>query len=324
MAADAASDARPRKLILLPDEPLREAVTRAIGFGLQALRREQGGATAGEVEPVHQYRVALRRLRAAVELFASLLYANQVRMLRRDLSWATQQGGALRECDVIGELMKDRARKIEPGLAKSVSSICNALAERRKAEHARFVETLRSQRCAALVTRLGSPALRKLPPDMTLGANAARLLRPMLRAVTRAGANLDEDATVALFHRLRVRVKRLRYALEMLSVGDSKQRKKMLARLENLQELLGDYNDTAVAIANLHTYASSPGAPAQAVLAAGALIQSLARRQRKLARQCLKASRRFERSSVTEGVLLEIRANARRRPQAEALTENAA
>src|SRR5205823_4429707 len=54
-----------------------------------------------------------------------------------------------------------------------------------------------------------------------LGDVAPDLLRPHVRAVARAGRRLGPDAEAAELHRLRVRTKRLRYALETLrSLGD--------------------------------------------------------------------------------------------------------
>ena len=58
--------ARPRGLLLSPNEPAGEAVASALRLQLQVFSREEAGARAGEAEPVHQLRVATRRLRAGL------------------------------------------------------------------------------------------------------------------------------------------------------------------------------------------------------------------------------------------------------------------
>src|SRR5208337_3235076 len=83
--------------------------------------------------------------------------------------------------------------------------------------------------------------------------------------------------------------------------------RKTLARLEELQELLGLYHDVTVASAWLLSYAETSGAPPKTLLAAGALIQSLASRERKLRRRGMRAWRRFERSDAMHDTLEEIR-----------------
>src|SRR5207248_604105 len=81
---------------------------------------------------------------------------------------------------------------------------------------------------------------------------------------------------------LRVRTKRLRYALETLrSLGDRSTRE-LLGRLEGLQDTLGKGQDAVTAIDWLRELAATRGVPASALPPAGALIQALARRVQKL------------------------------------------
>src|SRR5207249_1957071 len=204
-------------LVLSPDDGAAVAARVVVRFHLRAFARVEPAARAGEVEPVHQLRVATRRLRAALRLFAPVLPA-------------------------------------------------------------RFA--------------------------------AADLIRPHVRGVVRAGRRLGPDAAPPDLHHLRVRVKRLRYALETLrSLGDRSVRE-VLVRLERLQDTLGKGQDAATAIAWLRGYAATRGVPAASLLPAGALIQALARRVRKQRRRGLKAWRRLERTRLLASVLKEPAAEA--------------
>lgn len=335
--AEAAIGARPRKLCLANDETLRAGVERAVGFCLAEITGHQVTAAAGEVEPIHQFRVAARRLRAAIDLFTREIHANNARRLRRDLAWAAAQAGSVRECDTIQQNIRNRAPKIEPGLAKALEPIHGAIGFRRAQEQQKLAALLESKRYQAMLSGLGKPAFRKIAPDATIGITADSHLRPIIRATLRAGAGLTLESPPDAFHRLRVRIKRLRYVLEMLPDAGVKRQRKMASRLEDLQDLFGAYNDVTVTIGFLRTYAASDSASRDTVLACGAMLQSLATRQQKLARRCIKAQRRFER--LLHESLDAIRSHAKVRtprtttarapavempPEGQAITESAA
>ena len=166
---------------------------------------------------------------------------------------------------------------------------------------------LASKRYRSLLARLSKPAIKKLGADRRLGIVAAQLVRPTARGASRLGKKIADDAPAMVFHKLRVRIKRLRYDLEMIASLGAKRQKKTLRRLEQLQELLGEYHDVTVASAWLLSYAETSAAPPRTILAAGALIQSLASREKKLRRQAMRVWRRFERSDAMHNTLEEIR-----------------
>ncbi|MGA7873969.1 MAG: CHAD domain-containing protein [Candidatus Binatus sp.] len=301
------SDAPPRRVTLSPGETVADAARKALAFGAESLLRHQSAAESGDAESLHQLRVATRRLRASIELFSNVIYAAQLRIFRRDIRWISTQAGAVRECDVTPALIAARAAKIDPDLRDAIAPMVAALDERRKAEHAKLYELLASKRYRTLLAKLSRPAIKKIGSDRPLGIVAPQLIRPAARGASRLGEKIADDAPALLFHKLRVRIKRLRYELEMMAPLGAKRHKKTLARLEELQELLGLYHDVTVASAWLLSYAETAAAPPRTVLAAGALIQSLRSSENKLRRRCMRAWRRFERSDAMRDTLDEIR-----------------
>jgi len=301
------ADAPPRRVTLSPAETVADAARKAIAFGAESLTRHQNAAESGDAEPLHQLRVATRRLRASIDLFSNVIYAAQLKVFRRDIPWLGAQAGAVRECDVTSELLSARAARIDPELKAAIAPMIEALDERRKSEHAKLYELLASKRYQGLLAKLARPAIKKVGADRRLGIVAAQLIRPASRGASRLGEKIADDAPPLLFHKLRVRIKRLRYELEMMAPLGAKRHKKTLARLEELQELLGRYHDITVASAWLMTYAETSAAPPRTMLAAGALIQSLGSRESKLRRRCMRAWKRFERSDAMRDTLEEIR-----------------
>jgi len=128
-------------------------------------------------------------------------------------------------------------------------------------------------------------------------------VRPLLRAVSRAGRRLDIESPPAAVHRLRVRVKRLRYALETLRGFGGKPVRQLLVQLEELQDLLGALQDAATQTAWLRAVAAAGGVEPAALLPVGALIQALAKRATKQRRRSLKAWRKLQRSQLLDDVV---------------------
>ena len=90
-------------------------------------------------------------------------------------------------------------------------------------------------------------------------------LRDMKRDARRLGSPLDEDG----LHRLRVTVKRARYAAELAAPVAGKKARRSARRLARLQGVLGDHNDAYIARGQLRGLAARTGL--QGAWAAGLL-----------------------------------------------------
>jgi CHAD domain-containing protein len=313
----------PLKVMLSPGEYVIAGIRKAFAAGMEALAINREKALKGSAESIHDLRVASRRLRAAIELFSDYLYVRQKAACTEDIKWISAQAGTVRECDINVELIKDRASRINPGLSDAIAPMIETLEARRVEEVARLHEALASKRFTALIKRLSKPMIKRAAANQQIGLVVGRILKPIVKDVLRRGDKIDHDGAPAKFHKLRIRIKRLRYALEMLTPMGAKHHKKTLQRLEDLQDLLGNYNDTVVASGWLHEYAHREGVPTRSVLAAGALIQEIDNYGGKLRRRSLKEWHRFERSKLIRDMLQEIRRAGRLAPAVEPLTEPA-
>jgi triphosphatase len=317
------------RLELAPDQTVTAAVRQAIIFGGVALERHREAGAAGQSEPIHQLRVTARRLRASLHLFAGAIHATYSRIVERDLIWMAQAAGGAREREISAVVFRRRAAKLDPVLADSLAAIYTTLLKERSLKVHDFHSVVESKRYRALLARLENPRLRKVYTDTLLRTEAASMLRPIARSVARAGAGLDEGSTPQTIHRLRVRVKRLRYALELLSALGGKRSRRLLSRLEVLQDLLGNLNDLSVASAWLINFPRTAGVELGAVMAAGAMAQALRSRSAKLARRSVKAWHKLDKSTAIADALEEIRRHGKAvavpaSPIQELVTENAA
>src|SRR5665213_3989326 len=145
MAASAPPSRAPRA-VLVPDLPIADSARLAMATGVAAMKHHEAEALAGEIEPLHQMRVAARRLRATVQLFAGVIHGSRMRTYKRDLPWLGREAGAVRECDVIESLIRDCGLKLDPALAAALTPMIDTIAASRDVDLARFADDLRTRR----------------------------------------------------------------------------------------------------------------------------------------------------------------------------------
>ncbi|HLY37378.1 MAG TPA: CHAD domain-containing protein [Candidatus Binatia bacterium] len=311
-AALAPVPARPR-LVLSPDDDAILAARATVRFHLRAFAAVEEDARAGEVEAVHQLRVATRRLRAALRLFEPVLPARFVRSAEEDLGWLADAIGAVRDRDVLYVALKTLATRLEPELRKAFGPVGAALHDERTAALETLETALDSDKCRRLLARLGAfvEGQTGSAAPRRLGDAAPALVTPLVRAVRRAGRRLEAGSLPADFHRLRVRVKRLRYALETLCGVGGKPVRRLLRELEAVQDVLGEGQDAVTQTAWLRRYADGERVRPATLLPVGAAMQALARRGGKRRRKGFKAWRRLDDAGLFDRALDALGAPAR-------------
>ncbi len=223
----------------------------------ELLSNEQIFSEIRNPDVVHQMRVAMRRLRAAISLFKDVLADEQRDAIRNELKWISNELGAARDLDVfIAKTLEPLRAKHphEPGLADLVSSF----QKQREQAYDKAVAAVASQRFRTLVidtaawVEAGSWVIAGdgLERTIPIEAFAAEELARRRKKVKKRGADLA-DLDPHARHQVRIEVKKLRYATEFFSpVYEGRKARKwkeaFLSALESLQEHLGELNDLAV------------------------------------------------------------------------------
>lgn len=289
---------RPRDAVKQVDIALADDVTAAEGFRriingvLAHLMANQPAAAAGDIEGVHQMRVAIRRLRAALVLFRPRLEPHAEARLTEALRSLGRIFGEARDWDVFCREMLVSAE--EHGVARSWLDLLREPAEaERAAAHARVADALQRPTMTATVLGLaawGAPDNEAMRIQLVHGA--PKLVERLERRVVRRGHNIADRSDEEL-HALRKALKKLRYSVEFLSsVCRDKQAKAYLHVIKKLLKHLGSLNDAVVVVAlaeRLGGERQPELAPAVAALAAWAM-----RRQDKARSQVEKYCRRFK------------------------------
>src|SRR5436853_2333774 len=133
--------AKARAVDLDPFAPFGEAARRIVAVrGGELFEHSEGVLDTSDIERVHDMRVATRRLRAALEVFADAFAKDELRPVLRDVKRLADALGERRDPDVhIEEFTKLRERFAaadRPGI--------DLLLDELRAEQARGNETLKA------------------------------------------------------------------------------------------------------------------------------------------------------------------------------------
>ncbi|MDD2914836.1 MAG: CHAD domain-containing protein [Gallionella sp.] len=222
----------------------------------------RGAMGSDDAEYLHQMRVALRRLRVVLRMAGKLRADSQLEALGKDVAALCIALGRTREWDVfIAQIAQPMCARmaghggLQAMLATSERQRDGCYAALRGAARARELQRL-ILRFAVWMN--GSYWLHQ-GEDMPLVRNfSARRLRKLAGRFTQSGLQLD-TLDAARLHSLRILAKKLRYSAEFFS--DLYGRKKtgaFLAALSEVQEVLGQINDVAVAHRLLEELAALP------------------------------------------------------------------
>ncbi len=236
---------------LTPETSAARALADLLAANLAVIRQNEGGIIADtDSEFLHDYRVALRRMRSLLPEFRSTVDIEIFRELSRRLKVVASATGPLRDLDVLLLCRQSYTKRVPPELREGIDSYFRRAAEERAIRYRELKEYLASKeyeweinRIEALIEALGAG-----PAGDTLRKSADRSLSRRLRRVEKGLVSLSgADASEIARHRVRIECKKLRYLLEAVSpVYPEKSVDRAIRELKRFQDALGRLQDVAV------------------------------------------------------------------------------
>lgn len=209
--------------------------------------------TTQSPEGVHQFRVAIRRLRSALSAFRDLLPRGDRRRIGGQVRWIAQRFGYARDWDVFNSVLLREVREHMAG-DRSLATFAAAAKAARVNAYAAIAETIASPRYTESLLTLegwweGGGWLDSLGDARHEPASeyARRSLKKLHRRVAKLGGQIATLSEPEL-HDLRKRAKKLRYAAEFFrSLFPAKAARAYIEALEEMQDRLGSLNDRVTA-----------------------------------------------------------------------------
>jgi len=242
------------EIAFAPHVSTEEAFIAIVRNCLEQLRaNEEAVLTTEDDEAIHQFRVALRRLRAIVGAYRDLIDDDVHAMMSIDLRWLQRQFGPARDLDVlIAETLKPIHERLrgQPAFDRLIAAAETARAEARHTAHLALENPRYLAMLLQLYRHLHTGAWRRASARARLGAKVGDFARPLLqmrhKRLMKLGQRADSLPEPEL-HRLRILAKKMRYGAEAFQcLYKTKAVKKYTTALAGIQDCLGSLNDAFV------------------------------------------------------------------------------
>jgi len=214
-----------------------------------------------DTEFLHDYRIALRKIRSVLSLFKGIYDVDQTHQLKMRFSALMTPTGPLRDLDVY-LLEQELFYSLVPRTMHSgLDAMFSLIRGRRTDEQTRLATHLKTGHYKKEIKALAKlfSKKRKLKP----GPNSSRishdfaceLIWKRYRKICRLAATINVATPDQEIHQLRIECKKLRYLMEFFSpVFPQESFDSLLKSLKQLQDSLGLFNDCVVQQINLQTF----------------------------------------------------------------------
>lgn len=250
-----------------------DALRAALSQHVRRLLLADVGVRRDLPDSVHQMRVAARRLRSVLRTFEPLLDRTWAEELREELRWLADELGAIRDTEVLMGHLDEHAGELgEPDATTARELIDARLTARLATARSGALAALRSDRhtwlLEDLVTAVREPRVLDTAFQPTLDV-LPDLVGDSVRRFTKAARHLTLDSPADEWHRVRIKAKRARYAVDALVPVGTRRLAEFADVMSETTELLGSHQDAQIAQESLRDMAST--APGSAAFTLGRL-----------------------------------------------------
>jgi CHAD domain-containing protein len=214
------------------------------------------GRRTDPIERVHQSRVAMRRIRSNVRTFRLLLDPAWGTSLRAELAWYGNELGRSRDLDVLAGVVAGHGPEVLD--ASEVARLTAIVDWRRRDVEQQLGIDRAGPRRFHLTEQMG--ILWEGPAFKAKAAKPASEILPAMlhrawRDVRGVARTARKDPSDIHLHRLRIRLKDLRYGCETVALVAGAPARKTARAAERLQSKLGDLHDMIFSIGWLEALA---------------------------------------------------------------------
>jgi inorganic triphosphatase YgiF len=254
--------------VVRPDDTVATAARTIVWRHLQRLRANDPGTRVGDdPEALHDFRVALRRLRAALRAFEAGFPGRFRVSLRKEFRWLGQITGAARDLDVQLANLARHAATLPEAHREGTVALRQYLTAQRVERRGALLRGLEAPRYFTLLQRLDDLVDGNLPLARTatggrdlVAATGRRSIKRAFRRLRQRVDTVHEIPTPEELHLVRIAAKRLRYLLEFLQDLTGKNGRRVVKRVVALQDLLGAHHDAIIAAEFIRSYVDAHAA----------------------------------------------------------------
>jgi len=200
---------------------------------------------AGDLDAVHQMRVASRRLRIGLRCFSVLFPEQEVRQVQHQLRRATRLLGAIRSLDINLQLLRKAAKHIPAGTTAVQRKLTGELLASGQQHMSELHELLKTFATSHFEEHLRKLVRNSRPlADKKVLEDARDFIAKRRRQLRRRFKKCRHDERFGpAFHKLRVAAKRYRYSMETSMAIFRTSAATQVNAIKELQDYLGACHD---------------------------------------------------------------------------------
>ncbi len=269
-----------------PDDPMSEAGRKILAYYFARMLAEEDNVRQGAaVDPIHDMRVATRRLRSALDTFEAYYHYKAIKPYVKTLRKVGRALGAVRDLDVF-RLKADRYVESLPDDKRGgLQGLLDDWQSQLDDAHQTLREVLDSENYAEFVAEFAHFVTTpdkdaiKIPHKERSMPHRVRHVAPRLiyqrYEVVRAYESVLDEASLDTLHLLRIDAKRLRYLLESFEEVLGPEVKTVIESIRTMQDHLGELQDARVAVTLMSDFLHDAGEETQTA----AVLQYMAVRE---------------------------------------------
>jgi CHAD domain-containing protein len=268
------------------DTPLAEAAARTVQVRSAEIFSFAGGVLdTGDIERVHDMRVATRRLRAVLEVYSACFEKPAFKTSLRDVKTLARALGARRDPDVALQEIEAIAVHLPGSARPGVDAIKDEL----RAEQAEGNVTLERELAVTvesqLEARLLELAASASDDGETFGDHARDMIDNRTAKLRKLGRRAIKSGEMEDLHAVRIGAKRVRYLHEIAEPAFGAKSRRGGKQARQLQDVLGELHDCDVMSERIRSRAWSTAVGDPRYLGYEALASYLDAKRRVLHRQ---------------------------------------
>jgi CHAD domain-containing protein/transposase-like protein len=240
-----------------PEDTLAEAGRKVLRYQfVQMLRHEEGTRLGKDIEELHDMRVATRRMRAGFEVFEAGFTQKALKTNLKGLRATGRTLGRARDLDVFIEKAHQYLTTLPEESRPGLQPLLQTWEQARETARSVLVSYLDSdpyldfkRKFDEFVNTPGAGArpFAQNPPVPRLVRDVVPMLIYDRLASVRAFDTILDTASIQQFHALRIEIKKLRYTVEYFREVLGPEAGSVIDELKELQDHLGDLQDSQVA-----------------------------------------------------------------------------
>lgn len=256
------SEVKNQKSEVRVTDPMGLAGRKVIALHFEAMLANEEGSRLGEdPEAVHDMRVATRRMRAAMRVFAESLESKRAKDVRDGLRDTARALGAVRDLDVLIGNVDDFRESLPADRQQGLPGMIEEWRVKRWKARKALIRHLDSKEFSSFKREMDKFLDEEIsPPDQTEGAQPYQVRHRIGNSIiehyeaVRAFEALPDEPTITQIHALRIAGKYFRYTLEFFRDALPKDASAMIRDITRLQDNLGELHDADVASTLVRDY----------------------------------------------------------------------